>query len=208
MKLRLQKTPFESRSDILFVGAMHDDDTPNADSIMWFLQRVWPLIRSKHSDIRLHIVGSRVSPMIWAMQTEDVKVHGFVAETKNLYARCRVFIAPTRYAAGIPYKVHEAAAYGLPVVATTLITEQLDWRHGHDILSADSPAEFSDYCLRLYSDPKLWHGLRNNAADRIRTDCSSDAFTSALKAIVGIAPEQRGRHGHRRGALRSVDTFA
>src|SRR5262249_32793281 len=30
------RTPFENRTDLLFVGAIHDDDSPNADSLRWF----------------------------------------------------------------------------------------------------------------------------------------------------------------------------
>ncbi len=208
IKPRLQEKPFELRRDILFVGGMHDDDTPNADSIMWFLQRVWPLIRSRRPDMRLHIVGSRVSPMIWAMGTDEVRVHGFVADTCSLYGQCRLFIAPTRYAAGIPYKVHEAAAYGLPTVATTLIAEQLGWRHNEELLSADSPPDFSDCCLRLHSDPQLWRRIRSNAVKRIRSDCSPDAFQSAIQAVLGVTPQEGQRYGQARNTLQRVDTPA
>jgi hypothetical protein len=41
----------------------------------------------------------------------------------------RVFAAPTRYSPGIPLKVHDAAAHGLPVVRTPLMAEQLDREH-------------------------------------------------------------------------------
>ena len=34
---------------------------------------------------------------------------------------CKVFIAPTRFAAGIPHKVHEATANGIPCVTTELL---------------------------------------------------------------------------------------
>ena len=50
---------------------------------------------------------------------------GPVPDLTDEYARARVFIAPTRFAAGIPFKVHEALSYGLPVVGSRLISEQL-----------------------------------------------------------------------------------
>jgi hypothetical protein len=41
----VRDTPgFGPRSGFLFVGAMTDDDTPNSDSVRWFVREVWPLV--------------------------------------------------------------------------------------------------------------------------------------------------------------------
>ena len=42
----------------------------------------------------------------------------FLPPETILYDRARLFIAPTRFASGLPHKIHEAAAFGLPVVTT------------------------------------------------------------------------------------------
>jgi len=54
-----------------------------------------------------------------------VTLRGPVTDLTPLYDSHRVFVAPTRFAAGVPYKVHEAASFGLPVVATDLLRRQL-----------------------------------------------------------------------------------
>ena len=41
--------------------------------------------------------------------------------------QCRVFIAPTRYAAGSPAKVLKAASLGLPVIATDVLSRRPIW---------------------------------------------------------------------------------
>ena len=56
-----------------------------------------------------------------------------VADTEPLYAAHRLFVAPARFAAGAPYKVYEAASFGLPVVATELLREQLGWEDGLEL---------------------------------------------------------------------------
>ena len=69
-----------------------------------------------------------------------------------------VFVAPSRFAAGLPHKVHEAAARGIPVVATSLLAEQLGWRDGQ-IAIADDAEEFATRCVELYQDQDVWNSM-------------------------------------------------
>ena len=50
---------------------------------------------------------------------------GFVPDIRQYLARARVSVAPFAIAAGIPNKILEAMAYGLPVVATRRATQGL-----------------------------------------------------------------------------------
>ena len=69
--------------------------------------------------------GARPPGSVLALAAPLIRVLGDVADPLPLYSAARVFIAPTREAAGIPYKIHHAAAHRLPVVATRLLAEQL-----------------------------------------------------------------------------------
>jgi hypothetical protein len=51
--------PFDSREGLLFVGAVYDDLSPNADSLIWFLSQVLPRIRSRLGDIPVTIRWSQ-----------------------------------------------------------------------------------------------------------------------------------------------------
>jgi len=117
-----------------------------------------------------------------------VTLRGTVAELERLYASHRVFVAPTRFAAGAPYKVHEAAAFGLPVVATELLREQLSWENGTDLLAApaNDPAEFSKHIVTLYRDPAEWEKLRANALARIQTEHGRAPYEAAIKHALGL----------------------
>ncbi len=178
-------TAFDQRRGILFVGAMHGDDTPNADSVLWFAETVWPtLSKDLPEDAGFIVAGTNKSQAVWSLDSGRISVRGFVDDLGALYDGCRLFIAPTRYAAGIPYKAHEAAARGLPMVTTTLIADQLGWRDGEDLLVADTPEDFARQCLRLYESKDVWQQLRDGALQRIRTECSQDSFRTSLAEIV------------------------
>src|SRR6185503_12342195 len=98
-----------------------------------------------------------------------VTLRGAVSDLTPLYDSHRVFVAPTRFAAGTPYKVHEAASFGLPVVATELLRRQLGWENGRDLLSADAtdPAAFARHAIVAQRDEALWSRLRDTSLERL-----------------------------------------
>src|SRR6185436_9003382 len=120
-------TSFAARSGLLFVGAVHEG-SPNADSLLWFLNEVFPIIREELGvSVRVTIAGLNTCEKLRNFPEKIVQVTGPLPSLRHLYETARLFIAPTRYAAGISHKVHEAAAHGLPVITTSLIAAQLGW---------------------------------------------------------------------------------
>lgn len=176
---------FEQRSGLLFVGSAHHDESPNADALLWFVQEILPLLRGK-IDAKLTTVGLLKAPSIaWLSQPELITA-GPVENIREYYNNARVFIAPTRFAAGLPMKVHEAAANGIPIVATSLLARQLGWTHERELMVADTPAEFAAAVERLYTDPKLWNSIRANALEKIAMECSPERFRKALAGILDL----------------------
>jgi hypothetical protein len=66
-------------------------------------------------------------------KVDGVRILGRQNALTSLYNEARVFVVPTRHASGILYKAHAAAPYGVPLVVSNLIGEQLGWRHGNDL---------------------------------------------------------------------------
>ena len=179
-------TPFEARSGFLFVGNMDYNGSPNVDSMVWFIEEVFPSIRETLSGARLMLVGANAAPEIRQLADRDgVELLGRQEQLDEFYRNARVFVAPTRFAGGIPYKIHEAAALGVPVVASQLLVDQLDWRAGRDILSADihNPEDFARRCIELYTDAGQWQMIRENALERIREECSVDVLKSHVREV-------------------------
>jgi glycosyltransferase involved in cell wall biosynthesis len=115
---------------------------------------------------------------------DSIQFLGKINDLTPLYNRARLFIAPTRFAAGIPLKVCDAAANGLPVIATSLVGRQLGWENERELLLADDPQSFADACVRLYSDRSLWYQLRENMIKRVCEDFSPEKFSEQLKRII------------------------
>lgn len=174
------------RRNLLFVGALRDENSPNVDSLHWFVGKVLPSLKSAVPGLRLDVVGDNSARSLREIVDPAVSFHGRQPQLSPFYEDNRVFVAPTRFAAGIPHKVHEAAAQGLPCVVTPVLAEQLGWKHEQEVLVADHAEEFSVACRRLLQDDDLWLRLRKNALARVSAECSPQAFRRSLLAAIGI----------------------
>ena len=152
--------------------------------MIWFLSEVFPLIQKKLGDsIPLTIAGVNKSARLRSLAGPSVHITGYLPELGHLYAGARVFVAPTRYAAGLPHKIHEAAARGLPVVATPLLANQLEWTERELAIASDAET-FASRCCELYLNPDQWLSKRNAALERVKADCSPASFDKSVEAVL------------------------
>lgn len=112
-----------ARSDartVLFVGTLGYE--PNEDAVQWFVSRVWHrLSAAGPGRVRLVIVGTGPSARLQRLSGRyGITVTGPVPEVESLYRSADVVIAPLRAGGGTRIKLLEAAAYGVPAVATRI----------------------------------------------------------------------------------------
>jgi GT2 family glycosyltransferase len=187
---------FRERSGILFVGAIHGDGGPNYDATEWFCTEILPLLRAQGVHDTFYVVGYNRAKGLHQYEHLNVEIVGEVDDLREWYERCKTFIAPTRFSAGIPLKVVEALANGLPVVATTLLVNQLGWSPHEPVLCADAASDFARLVADLSSDERLWNRLSDASVDRVATEFSRTKMRQALGKIIGLDAE------HSRGQLR------
>ncbi len=185
MDLVPEPAPFDGRRGLLFVGALKDEHSPNVDSLLWFACNVLPLIEREIPGLDLNVAGHTAAPSLLSIERPNIHMKGRLETLEGLYRDCRVFIAPTRFAAGIPHKVHEAAAHGIPAVVTPLLARQLGWRHDQEVLVGEEPEEFAEQCLRLYREADLWERLSKAAREAVARDCSEARFRGTLQELFG-----------------------
>jgi sugar transferase (PEP-CTERM/EpsH1 system associated) len=103
---------------ILFMGAM--DYFPNEDAVLYFSREIWPYVKKQIGKVKFYIVGGGLSRKIKRLSENepDIVLTGYVSDVRPYLAIADTFIAPLRIARGIPNKVLEAMAFGVPVVAS------------------------------------------------------------------------------------------
>jgi GT2 family glycosyltransferase len=201
---------FSGRSGLLFVAGMHQPDSPNLDALAWYVDAILPALAAEMGEPPvLHVVGYTGPEVSLARFAglDGVKLHGAVDDLRPFYDACRVFIAPTRFAAGTPYKIYEAAAHGLPCVVTDLLAAQLGWQPGGDLTTAPvgDARRFAAQIAVLYRTETLWKKLRERALKRLLRDHAPADFEQAVRAVLQGALAAPGAGGsplgrHRRAA--------
>jgi glycosyltransferase involved in cell wall biosynthesis len=170
------------RSGLLFVGRMVEENSPNVDGLRWFSDNCFPGLLQDGLTCRL--VGAISEPLYEEFEEIGYEVTRPVVDLLPAYDAAMLFIAPTRYAAGIPIKIIEASAAGLPVVATRLLCDQLGWIPDVEMLVADSPQEFTNKIKMALADESLWHEIQYRAHQRVIKDFSALSFADSLNRVV------------------------
>ncbi|MGE5251530.1 MAG: glycosyltransferase, partial [Bacteroidota bacterium] len=176
---------FAQRDGILFVGGVLGSPSPNQDALMYFVNEIFPLVR-RQIDCDFFIVGTNRVRAVWDLESEHVHVVGSVDDLTPYYNRCRLFVVPTRYSAGIPLKLIEASAHGLPAVVTPLTAFQLGWEDGRDVLVGQDAEDFARKVVQLYSSPELFESLCRNALERVGAEYSPERFQGDLDRILQL----------------------
>jgi glycosyltransferase involved in cell wall biosynthesis len=178
---------FSERRDFLFVGRSEGprEWSPNVDSLVWFVEEIMPQLDALlGKDYRLIVAGIADKDVKARLASDRVTFLGIVDDLSGLYDRSRVFIAPTRFAAGIPIKLTEAAGAGIPAVATKLLVHQLGFENGRDIIGADDPETFAAGCALLYTDADAWLDMRQAVMAKATVNYSPEYFDSTVRAAL------------------------
>ncbi|MCW0386057.1 hypothetical protein NB722_000596 [Xanthomonas sacchari] len=173
--------PWAQRRDLVFVGGFRH--APNVDAVRWFLQEVFPAVRTRLPEVRFHCIGADMPEDIRRLgeATAGVELLGHVPDIAAYMDGMRIAVAPLRFGAGVKGKVNLSMAHGQPVVATACAVEGMHLRDGEDVLIADDPAAFADAIAQLYADPALWQRLADNGLRNIETHFSLDAARATVR---------------------------
>lgn len=161
---------FDQRRDLAFLGNFAH--VPNCDAMDHFVREVMPLLRTRLPGVSLRIYGSNMTDRIRALAAADVLIEGWVAKVDEVYAGCRVFIAPLRSGAGIKGKVIGALAFGAPCVLSPLAAEGIGLRSGQEALMAETAHEWVEAIASLYGDRSLWLKIRDAARQFVAAEFS------------------------------------
>lgn len=174
---------FEERSGLLFLGSyLHP---PNVDGVKWFVAEIWPLIRRELPEVEFYVVGSNVPEDVKRLEkVSGVRVIGWVPDVVPWFDKCRVFVSPLRYGAGMKGKIGHAMSYGLPVVTTTIGAEGIGLTDGETALIRDDPEGFAQAVVELYCSRDLWVKVSQKSIEHIEKNYSPRAVLSRLSSVL------------------------
>ena len=174
-------TPFELRRDFLFIGGFQH--TPNTDAVLFFLKKIYPIVKARLGEAKFYIIGDKPPPEVVALAGENIVITGLQRDVRPFFESVRLSIAPLRFGAGVKGKINQSMAWGVPVVATSVAVEGMELTFGEDVLVADEPEEFARALVTLYESPELWNRLSQNGIAKTRSLYSTEVARERLERL-------------------------
>jgi glycosyltransferase involved in cell wall biosynthesis len=161
----------------------------NVDAVTWWLREVWPSLRRVRPDIRVVVAGERPAA---ALRREIERAGARLIESprdmRSIIAQATLSLAPMRCGSGVPIKVLEAWAVGVPVVATPWAAAGTSGRQGEDFrLVGTHPIEWVHAIEELLEDPIARQRLAENGRRRLAADYSRETVRGQLLGVIAKA---------------------
>lgn len=146
----------QTENAITFMGTLNWE--PNVDGLVWFITKIWPLIKKEQINTKLYVLGKDPDQRILKTINgdEQIVLTGFVTNLDDYLQRTRAYIAPLRFGSGMKVKVLEGMYRGVPTVSTTVGAEGLEVENEKHLFINDDEYQFAQYCLKLLTDRDCW----------------------------------------------------
>ena len=157
----------------------------NNEAALWLLDKVMPLLREKHPELTVYLVGSGPSAELLARKSDKIIVTGRVNKVTSYLKEVDAVVVPLHFESGTRYKILEAWASGCAIISTSLGAEGLNYVPGKHILITDSPEDFAAEVNRVLNDKELSKSLADNGFELVTSEYSLEAARKAIMNILG-----------------------
>lgn len=171
----------DSFGTVFHLGAL--DWFPNQEGLLWFVEKVWPLVNSQKPEAKFIIAG-RNAPLalIDKFSRPGIEFVGEVPDSTAFMKRHAVMVVPLLSGSGIRIKIIEGMSVGKAIVTTQIGMEGIDAVHDKEILIADKAGDFANIVLELLNKPSKTEIIGRNACK----------FAAANFDLVSISKQLTG----------------
>lgn len=179
-------SPLQAAPALLFVGFF--GYIPNVNAAEFLISHVWPLIRKKMPGAQLIIAGAKPENIAsFRARPEGVNYTGFVEDLDAVYRDARIVCCPILSGGGTRVKILEAAAYGKPIVSTTLGAEGIEFSDGAEILLRNDARSFADACIGLLQNDNECRRLGDAARTAVTRRYERNNIIATLRTHIQAA---------------------
>jgi len=204
------RTPGKQHS-LVFTGAL--DWRPNVDSMLYFLDKIWPQILHSYPDASFTVVGRNPLGILKdrVANARSVALTGTVEDVRPYIEKATAYVVPLRVGSGSRLKILEAFSMCKPVVSTSIGAEGLEVVPDRDLLIADEPESFARAIMRLFEDVSLRQKLGSSGRIVVEKQYQWKHLAKQLKnvwsrvigcqKVIGMPQRQRGKEISRSHSL-------
>ncbi len=161
---------------------------PTVRGALWFAREVWPRLRAAVPDARWVLAGARPAAELRRLdRIPGVEVRADVPDIATVFGDARVAIAPMNSGSGVPMKVLEAMAAGLPVVAHPWAAAGLVGEADDAVMVAAKVDDWVAALEPLLRDPEAAHNLGRRGYEVWRRFYHPDRVAEQIREVVAEA---------------------
>jgi len=159
----------------------------NKDAVDYFLEEIYPIIKTKLPDVTATFIGSSPTDKLTALAntSSNIIATGYVDDVRPFVAESAVFVAPLRSGSGTKIKILNAMAQGKAVVTTTVGAEGIDAENNKNILITDDPEEFARNTIYLLEHPEAAKKMGENGRKLIEEKYAWEVIFKQMDQIYG-----------------------
>jgi len=158
---------------------------PTVEGALFFARRVWPRVKAKYPASTWVLAGARPPTAIRRLGAiEGVEVVADPEDLAPFFARANLAVAPMASGSGVPMKILEAWAAGLPVVAHPWAAGGLEGGGSGALLKAEGAVDWVDCVSRVVEDTELRDSLRERGREIWRSFYHPDAVAASIREAV------------------------
>ena len=151
---------------------------PNLQAVDWLVTAIWPRLKSKFPQLKLHLAGKDMPTDYFKNQDNQLFVEGRVENAVDYMLSKQIMLVPLLSGSGMRIKIIEGLALGKIIVSTSIGAEGISYQHKKNILIANSTEEFVE-CISWV----LQHPVEAESIGVEARKLASSQYSN--KAIVG-----------------------
>ena len=148
LEVDLELQPFK----LFHIGSM--EWMANVQGVEWFLQKVWPIVKSAYPQLEFHLAGKALNKSDSRFFQSGVYNHGEVDNAQSFMLTHGICVVPVVAGSGIRMKLIEAMSLGIPCVTTKIGVQGIDVESHVHVEIADSHKEFANSIITMIQQ---WH---------------------------------------------------
>ena len=148
LEVDLELQPFK----LFHIGSM--EWMANVQGVEWFLQKVWPIVKSAYPQLEFHLAGKGLNKSDSRFFQSGVYNHGEVDNAQSFMLTHGICVVPVVAGSGIRMKLIEAMSLGIPCVTTKIGVQGIDVESHVHVEIADSHKEFANSVIIMIQQ---WH---------------------------------------------------
>jgi len=168
--------------DIVFTGNMAYP--PNVDAADYLVKDIMPLVWNKRPNTSVLLAGASPVKRVLALQSNLVKVSGWMDDIRDSYSAAQVFIAPMRIGTGLQNKLLEAMSMKIPSITTPLANDALQAKDGIEILIGTDTKQLANRIIELLENKDLYNNIAQNGYGFVHANHSWETATEKLNLLI------------------------